>query len=64
MKIVLIKYPGSNNDYREIKIEDEIHTLDEALDLYENFLKACGFVPTGMLEFVDYEECEEDESNS
>jgi hypothetical protein len=51
MKIKLVKLPDESSEFDNSKviITGEINTLDEALELYEDFLRACGFSLMGDL---------------
>jgi hypothetical protein len=61
MSYVLIKYKDSTNkhDFTDVKIKFDAVTLDEMLEAYEDFLKACGFaVKSGSLEIKDTDEAD------
>lgn len=60
---VFTKNPDLDNrfDNFKVSISAEINTLDELLEVFEQFIKAAGYAPKGRLEFVseDYKENKE-----
>lgn len=52
MRIVLIKKPdvSNENDTCYIQMKQEVTTLEQALEMFEDFLKGCGFCFDGSLE--------------
>jgi hypothetical protein len=52
MKFIKIKDLTNPHDTDTITFESDIITLDDALESFECFLKACGFIFDGNLEIV------------
>jgi len=59
MKYIFKQIDNISGHNTETTVEFNADTLDSVLEQFELFIRGCGFYPSGTLDFVDEDECEE-----
>lgn len=59
MKYIFKQIDNISGHNTETTVEFNADTLDSVLEQFEMFIRGCGFYPSGTLDFVNEDDCEE-----